>query len=180
VFEIRIICDPADTDRVTTALNTAFAAGAARTYPTRDGKRARLYVTADHRPAPEPFLAPDAAYALAPSIVSEIGWTARTLATAECFTKLDRDYYLRKAALLDRIALLDESDLFNDGDSRETALAAAVMLLDTDRPHLAPHLAEQAEKDPRGYVRQQYTQRGCCVCDDIGEGDCLMHPHPDH
>ncbi|MEW2157082.1 hypothetical protein AB0950_17540 [Streptomyces sp. NPDC007189] len=179
VFEIRIICDPADTNRVTTALKTAFAAGAARMYPTRDGKRARLYVTADHRPDPEPFLAPEAAYALAPSIVSEIGWTARTLATTECFTELDRDYYLRKAALLDRIALLDEPDLFNDGDARETALAAAVMLLDTDRPHLALHLAEQAEQDPRGYVRQQYAQRAGCVCDDADEVDCLAHPDPD-
>ncbi|MEV6110980.1 hypothetical protein AB0L59_00320 [Streptomyces sp. NPDC052109] len=180
MFEIRIICDPAETDRVTTALNTAFAAGTARMYPTRDGKRARLYVTADHRPAPEPFPLPDVAYVLAPSIISEIGWTARTLATTECFNKLDRDYYLRKAALLDRIALLDEPDLFNDGDARETARAAAVMLLDTDRPRLAPHLAEQAEKDPRGYVRQQYTHRARCVCDDFGEGDCLTHPDPDH
>ncbi|MFF8426048.1 hypothetical protein ACF07Y_12945 [Streptomyces sp. NPDC016566] len=180
VFEIRIICDPADTDRVTTALNKAFTAGTARTYPARDGKRTRLYVTADHRPAPEPFPSSEAAYALAPSIISEIGWTARTLATAECFTELDRDYYLRKAALLDRIALLDEPDLFSDGDARATALAAAVLLLDTDRPHIAQHLAEQGEKDPRGYVRRHYAQRARCVCDDFGEGGCLLHADPDH
>lgn len=47
-FEIRAICDPVDTDRVTTALSRAFATGALRQYPTRDGERTRLYVTADH------------------------------------------------------------------------------------------------------------------------------------
>ncbi|MEU6669502.1 hypothetical protein [Streptomyces sp. NPDC046727] len=180
VFEIRIICDPADTDRLTTALDKAFVTGAVRAYPTRDGKRTRLYATAAYRHDPEPFPAPEAAYTLAPSIVSEIGWTARTLATTECFTELDRDYYLRKAALLDRIALLDEPVLLGGGESTETALAAAVMLLDTDWPHIAPDLAEQAEQDPRGYVRQQYAQRAGCVCDDAGEGVCLAHPDPDH
>jgi hypothetical protein len=48
VFEIRIICDPDDTDRVATALTTAFTTGEVRRYPTRDGKRTRLYFTADH------------------------------------------------------------------------------------------------------------------------------------
>ncbi|WP_432058820.1 hypothetical protein [Streptomyces sp. bgisy022] len=50
MFEIRVICDPADTDRITTALNDTFTTGAVRTYPTRDGKHLRLYVTADHHP----------------------------------------------------------------------------------------------------------------------------------
>ncbi|WP_199881092.1 hypothetical protein [Streptomyces kebangsaanensis] len=54
MFEIRIICDPNDTNRITAALNGAFTAGAVRTYPTRDGQRTRLYVTADHRPEPRP------------------------------------------------------------------------------------------------------------------------------
>ncbi|TWV37168.1 hypothetical protein FRZ03_25165 [Streptomyces misionensis] len=182
MFEIRVICDPADTDRITTALNTAFATGAVRARPTRDGNRTRLYTTADHYPDPQPFPAPEAAYALAPSIISELGWTTHAIATAGCFTELERDYYLRKAALLDRIALLDEPDTLGDGDgdATETALAAALMLLDTDRAHLAPHLVDQAEKDPRGYVRQQYAQHVRCVCDDFGEGDCLLHPDPDH
>ncbi|MFF8948350.1 hypothetical protein ACF09I_06175 [Streptomyces sp. NPDC014940] len=47
MFEIRIICDPADADRVTTALGTVFAAGPVRRFPTRDGDRVRLYLTAD-------------------------------------------------------------------------------------------------------------------------------------
>ncbi|MYW14246.1 hypothetical protein GT039_01230 [Streptomyces sp. SID2955] len=49
MFEIRIICDPADADSITTALGTAFAAGPARRFPTRDGNRVRLYLTAEER-----------------------------------------------------------------------------------------------------------------------------------
>lgn len=50
MFEIRVICDRADTDRISHTLADAFDTGPARQYPTRDGKRIRLYVTADHRP----------------------------------------------------------------------------------------------------------------------------------
>ncbi|MFB8771930.1 hypothetical protein [Streptomyces broussonetiae] len=50
MFEIRVICTPDDADRVSRALAAAFDTGPARQYPTRDGKRARLYFTADHRP----------------------------------------------------------------------------------------------------------------------------------
>lgn len=48
-FEIRVICDPLDSNRVSAALAAAFDTGPARTYPTRDRKRTRLYFTADHR-----------------------------------------------------------------------------------------------------------------------------------
>ncbi|MFF4706054.1 hypothetical protein ACWC4D_11415 [Streptomyces sp. NPDC001288] len=47
MFEIRVICDPDDTDTITRALATAFRTGTPRAYPTRDGMRARLYLTAD-------------------------------------------------------------------------------------------------------------------------------------
>jgi hypothetical protein len=80
VVEIRVICNPADTDRVTTALSGAFATGTVRTYPTRDGERTRLYLTVGHCPEPGPWPTPEEAYALAPSIVREIGWTAQTAA----------------------------------------------------------------------------------------------------
>jgi len=162
MFEIRIICAPADTDRVTATLRDAFATGAVRTYPTRDGERTRLYATADHRPEPEPWPTPEEAYALAPSIISEIGWTARTLANSPCFTELERDFYLRKAALLDRIALLDEADGIS-GDASEVAVAAAWYLIDTDRTDNhnqgRPDSPEvlNAGDDPRGYVRQEYA-----------------------
>ncbi|MEU8688507.1 hypothetical protein [Streptomyces sp. NPDC048665] len=48
-FEIRVICQPDDVDRIRHALAAAFETGAACRYTTRDGKRLRLYVTADHR-----------------------------------------------------------------------------------------------------------------------------------
>ncbi|MFF0091377.1 hypothetical protein ACFYSF_15675 [Streptomyces canus] len=148
MFEIRAICDPDDTDRVTTALKTAFTTGEVRQYPTRDGKRTRLYLTADHRPAPQDWPTPEQAYANAPGINSEIGWTARFLADSACFTELGREFYLRKAALLDCIALLDEPDAF--GDATEAADAAALYLLDLDQPGVIC--------DPRAYVRQQYAR----------------------
>ncbi|QCD56675.1 hypothetical protein [Streptomyces hawaiiensis] len=147
MFEIRAICDPDDTDRVTTALKTAFTTGEVRMYPTRDGKRTRLYLTADHHPTPADWPTPEQAYANAPSINSEIGWTARFLADSACFTELGRDFYLRKAALLDRIALLDE--LGTVGDATQAADAAALYLLDIDQPGVIC--------DPRAYVRQQYA-----------------------
>ncbi|MFJ7049766.1 hypothetical protein ACIQVC_41100 [Streptomyces sp. NPDC101112] len=149
MFEIRVICDPADTDRITTTLTTAFTTGDVRRYPTRDGKRTRLYLTADHHPTPADWPTPEQAYADAPSISSEIGWTARFLADAECFTELGREFYLRKAALLDRIALLDEPGALGAA-ATETAEAAAVFLLGLDQPG--------AICDPRAYVRQQYAR----------------------
>ncbi|MDV7223102.1 hypothetical protein [Streptomyces prunicolor] len=110
-----------------------------------------IRVTADHRPEPGVWPMPEKAYALAPSIISEIGWTFRTVAARECFTQMDREYYLRKAALLDRIALLDEPDE-PDGDATETAEAAALYLLDMD------HASTDAAKNPRGYVRHEYAR----------------------
>ncbi|MER6249225.1 hypothetical protein [Streptomyces griseorubiginosus] len=50
MFEIRVICEPTDTDHVSRTLAVAFDTGPARQYPTRDGKRVRLYFTADHQP----------------------------------------------------------------------------------------------------------------------------------
>ncbi|MFG2962287.1 hypothetical protein ACGFZS_03285 [Streptomyces sp. NPDC048288] len=49
MFEIRVICEPDDTDRISAAVAAAFDTGPARQYPTRDGRRTRLYFTADHR-----------------------------------------------------------------------------------------------------------------------------------
>ncbi|MEV5879190.1 hypothetical protein AB0L75_34210 [Streptomyces sp. NPDC052101] len=154
MFEIRVICDPADTDRVSQALAAAFDTSPARQYPTHDGKRARLYVTADHRLAPEPssaathWPAPEKAYALAPSIVSEIGWTARTAADRPFYDGLNREFWLRKAALLDRIALSDEADSATS-DAADLATRAAQRLMDLDDTAVIC--------DPRHYVRQQYA-----------------------
>jgi hypothetical protein len=148
VFEIRIICDPADTDRVNQAMSEAFTVGPVRQYPTRDGKRLRLYVTAEHHSHTGPWPTPEEAYALAPSIVSEIGWTARQAAGKPFGTRLPRDFWLRKAAVLDRIALNGEAG-GGAADAAEVATEAAERLMDLDDAAVIC--------DPRHYVRQQYA-----------------------
>lgn len=148
MFEIRIICDAVDSDRVSQALSEAFTVGPVRQLPTRDGKRLRLYVTADHRSNTGPWPTPEEAYVLAPSIVREIGWTAQTAADKPFGTRLPRDFWLRKAAVLDRIALQGESDGFH-GDAGEVATEAAQRLMDMDDAAVIC--------DPRHYVRQQYA-----------------------
>lgn len=197
MFEIRVICDPNDTDRVVGELDRTFTTGTVTVCPTRDGQRDRLYVRADHRPAdgPTPATArdwptPETAYKTAPSIISEIGWTTRTIANAECFTELEREYYLRKAALLDRIALLDEPD-HPHRDTVMTADAAAVLLLDTDKAGLHPDTLTRAEAGPRRYVRRAYAAwqdqarrradvaSGRCPNCQWPENDCNCADHPD-
>lgn len=148
MFEIRVICDPADTDHVTTTLRATFATGDVRQYPTRDGKRTRLYVTADHHPEPEQWPTPEEAYTLAPSIIREIGWTADQAASKPFGNRLPREFWLRKAAVLDRIALCDEvEDIHRDAAEAATATARRLMELD-DTAVIC---------DPRHYVRQQYA-----------------------
>lgn len=151
MFEIRVICDPADTECVTRTLNDAFDTGPVREHRTRDG--ARLYLTARQRPAHQPWPTPEQAYKAAPDLVEELGWVTHTAADADCFSELERDYYLRKAALMDRIALDTQHP-----EDIETAEAAALMLLDTDRHGLSPDDLHRGEADPRGYVRHTYTQ----------------------
>ena len=155
MFEIRAICQPGDADRVTEALSTAFTTGPARRFPTRDGDRVRLYITADHRLGPQSWPTPEQAYAAAPSITSEIGWTAWTVAHTPCGEDMDREYWLRKAALLDRIAL---ADYFDEDDSDRPDVQTARHLAAVDA---ARHLMEVDDAavicDPRVYVRQQYA-----------------------
>ncbi|MEV7345056.1 hypothetical protein [Streptomyces sp. NPDC093544] len=145
MFEIRIICEPDDSDRVSQALSEAFTTGPVRRLPTRDGKQVRLYVTADHRSNTGPWATPEEAYTLAPSIVREIGWTAQTAADKPFGTRLPRDFWLRKAAVLDRIALQGKAN----GDASEVATEAAARLMDMDDAAVIC--------DPRHYVRQQYA-----------------------
>ncbi|MHB9860315.1 hypothetical protein [Streptomyces sp. YIM S03343] len=157
MFEIRVICDPADVDQVVTALGQTFDLRHVQARPTRDRRRTRLYATADHHMDPRAWPSPRDAYALAPTIADEFGWMVDVVATAEGFAEMDRDFYLRRAALLDRMALRDEFDLFSDGDAAETAQAAALYLLDMDKGHYKRRVPAQAEADPRGYVRREYA-----------------------
>ncbi|MER0447029.1 hypothetical protein ABR738_21090 [Streptomyces sp. Edi4] len=92
---------------------------------------------------------PEDAYTGAPSILNEIAWIARTAADPESRSDLDREYFLRKAAVFDRIALSGDPDIPYGSDT-ETAHATALYLMDLDH---APVIC-----DPRTYVRQQYAQ----------------------
>lgn len=146
MFEIRIICDPADTEHVVAALDDTFATGTVTVYPTRDRKQNRLYVRADHKHAPEtnaadwPSLAQ--AYATAPDVRSELEW----LCDHEPHRR-DRTWWLRRAALTDRMA----AGLTPDGRASEAnALDVARRLMDLDDTALLC--------DPRAYVRQQYAR----------------------
>lgn len=109
----------------------------------------QLHPSTEHRP-PEPgdWPTPEAAYALAPSVIREIGWTAQTASDKPFGTALGREFWLRKAAVLDRIALADNREGVL-GDASEVATEAARRLMDLD--------ATTAICDPRHYVRQQYT-----------------------
>ncbi|GAA4671830.1 hypothetical protein GCM10023347_27270 [Streptomyces chumphonensis] len=151
MFELRVICDPADADRITTALNTTFETGPVRRLPSRHSAQARLYITADHRPDTETatWPAPEDAYATAPSIIREIGWTADAAASRPVGTTLGREFWLRKAAVLDRIALTDHAP----GDADEVAAKAAQRLVELDDV--------TGVRDARGYVRQQYARWAC-------------------
>ncbi|MEU5302747.1 hypothetical protein ACH4YO_18585 [Streptomyces noursei] len=149
MFEIRVICDPSDTDRVTDALSSAFTTGPVRQHPTRDGQRVRLYIRADHHSHTGPWPDPEEAYATAPSIIREIRWTADQAANRPFGTRLPRDYWLRKAAVLDRIALRAEADNYHPSDTAEVADEAAQRLMDMDDADIIC--------DPRHYVRQQYA-----------------------
>ncbi|MCP3820309.1 hypothetical protein NLX86_20060 [Streptomyces sp. A3M-1-3] len=164
MFEIRIICDPTDTERVTTALAQAFTTGAVRRSPSRTSDKERLYVTAEHREHTEKWPTPEQAYAKAPNIISEIGWTAQRAREAlwPVHQSDVREFWLRKAALLDRIALDDRTAGIHT-DAPEVALNAARKLLDVDRDGVGnyggtPYWPEHPEAiaDPRGYVRQEY------------------------
>lgn len=91
---------------------------------------------------------PDTAYAKAPGIVREIGWTAQTAADKPFGTTLGREFWLRKAALLDRIALAEGAE-GRGHDAAGAAEHAATRLMDVDDTDVIC--------DPRHYVRQQYA-----------------------
>ncbi|MCX4531918.1 hypothetical protein [Streptomyces sp. NBC_01669] len=109
----------------------------------------KLHPSTEHHPEPGNWPTPETAYALAPSIIREIGWTAQTAADKPFGTALGREFWLRKAAVLDRIALADERE-GAPGDASEVATEAARRLMDLDDTTVIC--------DPRHYARQQYAR----------------------
>ncbi|MEV7613785.1 hypothetical protein [Streptomyces sp. NPDC089799] len=163
MFEIRIICDPTDTGPITSALSRAFTTGPVRRLPSRTAGKERLYITADHRTVDSTMWpTPEDAYAKAPSVISEIGWTARHVRHGldSADPREARVFWLRKAALLDRIALADGHH-DTDGDALHAAIEAAhrLRVFDTHHPglHHGDPDADDAFLSPRGYLRQQYA-----------------------
>jgi hypothetical protein len=173
VFELRILCDPGDADRITAALATALTLGTVRRYPSRDGLRDRLYVTADLPPTTNsgagtgPQAGWDgvwptfqAAYRHTPDVLDEMAWLTATDANPEAPTDPAStwNYWLRKAALFDRIARYS-----TDPRDTEDAKAAATHLLNLtpppNGPHLNPAQRTAAETDPLGYVRFAWIHR---------------------
>ncbi|MEV6729062.1 hypothetical protein [Streptomyces sp. NPDC051364] len=162
MFEIRVICAPTEAPEITKALSETFATSAVRQRPTRDGDRVRLYVTAEQQPSHWP--APEVAYATAPSVISEIGWTAG--GARDCLHGIAvREFWLRKAALLDRIALTDDDPMGCDAATLAVEAARRLMEIDdaaglgpsgyADGPYTPDH--PDSVREPRGYVRQEYA-----------------------
>ncbi|MGY4913941.1 hypothetical protein ACWD9K_01730 [Streptomyces sp. 900116325] len=94
----------------------------------------------------------DMAYAKAPSVIREIGWTAQAAADKPFGSTLGREFWVRKAAVLDRIALADER-AGAPGDAAELAAEAARRLMQLDDSNVIC--------DPRSYARQQYAHWDC-------------------
>lgn len=185
MFEIRVICENTDVGTLTTALLKSFKLSDVHRRTTHDGRRVRLYATAEAHTAPAQWPTPEKAYATAPSTLDELEWINHTAAETGWDEELDRQYFLRKAAVFDRIALRNaaDEDRIDTAGNEDVAEAAAVMLLDYDKtgrepyggtPYPPGHPA--AEADPRGYVRQEYALWSVCTCDDSSELPCLKHP----
>ncbi|AZQ72764.1 hypothetical protein EKH77_17420 [Streptomyces luteoverticillatus] len=162
MFEIRIICDPTDADAITKGLAGTFTTSPPLRKPTRSGKRLRLYITADHHTG-------DDAYADAPPIVHEL---ADLTDLISCYTdagllppsSVEREFLLRRAALLDRMAIEEAavSAPVAVEMAVETAEAAALTLSLFDRVKgwAGEHGPEDrlwARTSHRGYVRQEYA-----------------------
>ncbi|WP_460067458.1 hypothetical protein [Streptomyces sp. YKOK-I1] len=146
MFEIRVICDPADTDTIVAGLDRTFTTGTVTVYPTRDRKRHRLYVRANHQAADtapsEDWPSASEAYADAPDAREEFDW----LLSEAHAGRRNREWWLRRAAVVDRRS----AHLPPDGRLRdEHAMELAHFLIELD--------GADVTGDPRAYVRRQYV-----------------------
>lgn len=104
---------------------------------------------------------PGVAYAGAPGIIGEIGWVARQASGHRLSSELGREFWLRKAAVLDRIALQEVATYATEvaASAVETAELAALRLIeyDTARRGLSTRGADlSAGLEHREYVREEY------------------------
>ncbi|MFI9307902.1 hypothetical protein [Streptomyces triculaminicus] len=164
------------------ALATAeFAITADGTFvpPTEDAQDGACGSTAG---APGQLRDPDSAYEQAPSLLREMFDVMEVGLDAGMPEDSLRPYRVRRAALLDRIAL-HESETCPPavaGEAADAAEIAAWGLAATDHEDgfLVPPWAQER---PRDYVRREYARYrlGDCVCDLFDDGPCPTHPHPD-
>ncbi|RKN74623.1 hypothetical protein D7231_12360 [Streptomyces klenkii] len=103
-----------------------------------------------------------AEYAGAPRIVSEILWVLRQVrATRSLGTEQGREFWLRKAAVLDRIAIEEVATYAPQAAAKavDTAEAAARRLVEYDATHTGLSLRGSdvvTDEDCRTYVRREY------------------------
>ncbi|MEV7427094.1 hypothetical protein [Streptomyces sp. NPDC091212] len=103
------------------------------------------------------------AYADAPSIVTEISWVTRATTDHFLGQEPDRGFWLRKAAVMDRIAI-KESALYAPEVAAEAVSAAALAarrLVEADVTHSGLSLKGSelvTDDDHRDYVRHAYRQ----------------------
>ncbi|MEV4501116.1 hypothetical protein [Streptomyces klenkii] len=105
---------------------------------------------------------PAAAYAGAPRVPAEIIWVLRQVRATRSFgTAQGRDFWLRKAAVFDRIAIAEVATYAPQAAAKavETAEAAARRLVEYDATHNGLSLRGSdivTGEDCRVYVRREY------------------------
>lgn len=163
MFEIRIICETLDRESVVNGLRSQFNIGHVRSSCSLTSGGERLYITAN-LPAPNPWPTPEQAYADAPGVDYELEVTREILTDTPLSPNINREYWLRHAAALDRMAL----GLAPGHDATpEAARDAAINLMDLDSTAgLGPsgyangtyHPDHpESTRNPRGYIRQEFA-----------------------
>ncbi|NBM17503.1 hypothetical protein [Streptomyces sp. GC420] len=104
-----------------------------------------------------------ALYANAPRILAEISWVADQSAARRSASEPGREFWLRKAALLDRIALAETATYAPEVAAKAVSVAeeGALALIEYDEEHRG--LSRRALElvtgaDCRTYVREQYGE----------------------
>lgn len=104
---------------------------------------------------------PTAAYADAPSLLAEIRWVA--VQSRSVRDAMNREFWLRKAAVFDRIAIKEAATSASESASRTsatTAARAARQLVEYDAVHIGLSLRGTdlaTDEDCRAYARQEYS-----------------------